>query len=315
VLGVKAKGHRRARAERGAKEIIGIRTGIESADRDRLVGTQPVASRVDVLRELAVSGLDDANARHALLPGGLDVARHPRREDFGGVSGVLLFRQQVIGVVERNEALRVLRGREDLCRVGDLDDRIVRRMHDEQGFPKLADVLRRVVALEVFEEIFANAERTSADVDRRFAFRLELFLVGDEVLDVARIVRRAERRYGTRFGYAARRREHCRTAEAVSDEDLRRAVVFLEVIGSAHDVFDVRRERRVGEIAAARAKPGEIEAQHRDAARRERLPDVSRGFRLLRAREAVREDRVSARRAGRQLEPCRELVTAGCRDA
>ena len=80
----------------------------------------------------------------------------------------------------------------------------------------------------------------------------------------------------------------------IADEDLRRAVMRLQIIRGAHEVFDVRREIRIGELPAARAEPGEIEAQHRDAARGQRLPDERRGFRILGARKTMREDRVSA---------------------
>jgi hypothetical protein len=55
-----------------------------------------------------------------------------------------------------------------------------------------------------------------------FAFRQQLVLVLDEMLDMTRIVGRADRRHRARFGDALRGREHRRAAETVTEKDLRR---------------------------------------------------------------------------------------------
>ena len=61
------------------------------------------------------------------------------------------------------------------------------------------------------------------------------------------------------------RREHRRTAEAVADQQRWRLPHLAQMIGGAHQVGDIGRERGVGEIAFAGAEAGEVEAQHRDA--------------------------------------------------
>ena len=80
------------------------------------------------------------------------------------------------------------------------------------------------------------------------------------------------------------------------------------MIGGAHQVLDVGGERGVGELALRRAEPGEIEAQDRDAERGQLGGNVAGGDDVLRAREAVREQRIGAHRARRQIEPRGELV-------
>src|SRR5687768_9793905 len=103
-------------------------------------------------------------------------------------------------------------------------------MHDEQRLAKLADGLRRIVALEVVEELLAHVKRPPADVDGRLAFAEELFLVANEMLDVMRIVRRADRRHRPRLSDPLGGRKRRRAPEAVPDEDLRRTVVVPEVV-------------------------------------------------------------------------------------
>ena len=68
----------------------------------------------------------------------------------------------------------------------------------------------------------------------------------------------------------------------------------------------MEREVGVGEIAPAGAEAGEIEAQHRDAVTRQLLGDAAGSEDVLRAGEAVREQREGARLAVRQFEPARQ---------
>ena len=71
-----------------------------------------------------------------------------------------------------------------------------------------------------------------------------------------------------------------------------------QMVRGRDQIGDVGGELRVGELALARAEPGEIEAQHRDAARRQPFGDALGRQHVLAAGEAVREQRVT-RPAGR----------------
>jgi hypothetical protein len=74
------------------------------------------------------------------------------------------------------------------------------------------------------------------------------------------------------------------------------------VISCGDQVADIGGKRGVGEFALAGADAGKVEAQDRDAERRQRIGDAFRRNDVLAAGEAVREQRIGARRAGRQVE-------------
>jgi hypothetical protein len=86
------------------------------------------------------------------------------------------------------------------------------------------------------------------------------------------------------------------------------------VVGRGEEVGDVGGEARVGELALAAAEAGEVEAQRGDALRGQRRREAGRGVGVLAAGEAVREQRVRARRAVRQVEPRGEAVPAAARE-
>ncbi len=68
---------------------------------------------------------------------------------------------------------------------------------------------------------------------------------------------------------------------------------------------------RIGEFAFAGAEPGEIEAQHGDAAHRQPLGNALGGEVILAAGEAMREQRKGCRLAERQIERSGELLAFG----
>jgi hypothetical protein len=177
-------------------------------------------------------------------------------------------------------------------------------------------VLRRIVPLQVLEELPADGEGASADVDLRFPRGEDVALsVHQKLFHMLGVVRRADDGHCTAFRDLRGGGEHRGAAETVADEELRRPVVLPQVSGRGQQVFDVRAEIGVGEIAAAHAQAGEVEAQHRDAARGKRLADVGCGLAVLRAGEAVGEKRVGARLGRRQLEPGGQLVALGSGEA
>ena len=110
-VGVEPHRHRGAAAERGEQQVVGRRPGVEAAGRDRLVGAQHVAAGRDELRELAFPRLaHDDLARDRVRRGGsgaTEKALRPRGDHVAGIGCVLAAREQVVGGVERDEALRV----------------------------------------------------------------------------------------------------------------------------------------------------------------------------------------------------------------
>ena len=66
---------------------------------------------------------------------------------------------------------------------------------------------------------------------------------------------------------------------------------LAQMVGGGDQIVDVRGERRVGELAFAGAEAGEIEAQHRDAARLQPVGDAPGRPVVLAAGEAVRKQR------------------------
>jgi len=82
------------------------------------------------------------------------------------------------------------------------------------------------------------------------------------------------------------------------------------VIGRSNEVGNVGREGRVGEIALAGAKAGEIEPQHRDAACCQCCRNSFRRQHILAAGEAMREQRIASWFTLGHIERGRELMAA-----
>ncbi len=123
--------------------------------------------------------------------------------------------------------------------------------------------------------------------------------------------RRRDRHHRPRLHNRAGCRQHRGAAETVADQQRRRLTHFAQVIGGGDEIGDVRRESGVGEFAFARAEAGEVKAQHRDALRRERLRDTRRRHHVLAAGEAMREQRIGARRPFGSVQDGGELLAFG----
>ena len=129
-----------------------------------------------------------------------------------------------------------------------------------------------------------------ASVHLDLALGLDLIdLILEQADDMRRIVGRGDGDHGARVGDAVRGGQHRAAAQAVADQDRRRAVHLAQMIGGGDQILDVRRKMRVGEFAFAAAEPGEIEAQHGDAVDRQPLGDALGGKVVLAAGETVRE--------------------------
>ena len=260
----------------------------------------------DELRELAFPRLaHDDLARDRVRRGGsgaTEKALRPRRDHVAGIGCVLAAREQVVGGVERDEALRVQRRLEDARRVVDRDRFVARRVHDEERLAQVAERLVRPLAREIVEQLPADPERPSTEDDLGLAGPLDLVALRDEREHVRGIGRRGDGGDADGLRDLARGREHGGAAEAVPDEELRGAIAAAQEIDGRDQIGPVRREVRVGEVPAAAAEPGEVEAQAGDAALGERRGDVRRGARVLRAGEAVREEGVGDRRRERGIQ-------------
>ncbi len=182
----------------------------------------------------------------------------------------------------------------------DPDDRVHRGVADKQGAPKARDRPVHTSGLEVFEELPPDAEPATPECDDGLPCGPDLALHrGEEVYDVAGIVRRAdgyERPHGVE---PPRSLQHGRAAEGVPDQDAGCLMCPLEERTRGDQIFHVGTEARIGEVAFAFAQAGEIEPQHRDPVPVELLADVDGCLDVLRAGEAVSEEGGGKRRAVR----------------
>ena len=148
------------------------------------------------------------------------------------------------------------------------------------------------------------ASRTSTSPCSRMAPTWLLEQAGD----MGGVGRRGDRHHAARICDAVRGRQHGGAAQAVADQERGRRSRLAQMIGGGHQVVDVGRKMRVGEFALAAAQPGEVEAQHRDAVRRQPLGDRLGGAAVLAAGEAMREQREGGRLAQRQVEHRRQFL-------
>ena len=125
------------------------------------------------------------------------------------------------------------------------------------------------------------------------------------------VERRCHRRDRQRRGQLGSGGQHGRAAKAVADQQVRRPACAGHMVGGGEQVTDIAAEARIGEASAAAAEAGEIEAQHPETASGECTGDPDRGQRVLGAGEAMREQRMTARRFIRKVESAGELVSRG----
>ena len=111
---------------------------------------------------------------------------------------------------------------------------------------------------------------------------------------MGRVGGRGDRHHRAGFRHRGRGRQDGGAAETVADEERGRALDPPQVVGGRDQVGDIGGESRIGELAFARAEPGEIEAQHRDAERGQPLRDALGRMDVLAAGEAVGKQRIGA---------------------
>ena len=184
-------------------------------------------------------------------------------------------------------------------------------MHHQQRLAQIGKALLQLLFRDIVQEFLADAERAPGERDFDLALLLDLRnVLPEQTRDMRGIGGRRDGHDRARFRAMLRGGEHRGAAETVADQQPGRAMHFPQVICGGDQIGDVRRERRVGEFAFACAKPGEIEAQHRDAAHGQAFGDALCRQHVLAAGEAVRKQRIRDGLARRPVQHGGEVLAA-----
>ena len=206
----------------------------------------------------------------------------------------------MIGARQRHKTLGMLGRDENIGGVVDPDGVVGRRMHDQQRLVQLGDMRHQIMLGDVVEEFALDMERPPGELHLDLALGADVLdPILEEMRDMRGIGGRGDGDDRLGVGNLPGGGEDRGAAEAVADQDRGRLPGFAQMIGGADEVGDIRRKGRIGKIALAGAKPGEIEPQHRDAARRQRGRDAFRRQHVLAAGEAMRKQRIGAGSAHR----------------
>ena len=271
----------------------------------------------NLLLEFSIAGFAHKHStnfdlRVAALRRRLEIALGPGGDHVRHIDCIALLAQQMIGAGQRHETLGMLGGQEYPRRIVDAHGIVSRRMEYQKRLAQIGHTLGDPLFGNIIKEFALDPERAPGQRHLDLALFADLVdLILEQAGDVRRIAGRGNGDHRARFRDAMRGRKHRRPAQAVTDQDRRRAVCFTQVIGGGDQVIDVRRKMRVGKIAFAGAEPGEIEAQHADAAHRQPLGNALGREVILAAGEAVREQSKGCRLAQRQIEQRRELFAFG----
>ena len=316
VIGIHPQGHGRAGAETGKEKIIGSRPGIGAPDGGRFIGDETVAPGPDIGPEsfsmethhgVAVFRIRGFRGEVSLGPGG---------DGAGGIVGIGFPSQEVVGVIERDEALGVLRAIVDATGVVDADDFVDGRVEYEKGFPKLSGGVFGRDLFEIVDELLPDEKLASSKRNGGFPLFPDLVeFPGEEMGDMDRIGRSTDRGDGT-DGFDERSGPENRgSPEGVTDQDLGSFGDFLEVERGTIKIVDVRAEGRIGEFTFALSQARKIETENGDAEIGESLRDGADRLEILSAGEAVCEQEVGTRFADTgQVEPI-VLLSPGLRSS
>ncbi len=88
----------------------------------------------------------------------------------------------MVGVVQRDKALRMLGGLKDAGRVIDANGGVTRPVEDEQRLAKISDSRLQLVPLDVIQKLLLDAERTADQQHFGLALGFDL---GPRVLEVS----------------------------------------------------------------------------------------------------------------------------------
>ena len=85
--------------------------------------------------------------------------------------------QEMIGIVQRDEALRMLRGQENLGAIFDADHLVSARMQNQKRLLERSEARELIVVRQIVDKAAAHPERAPADADLSFA-------VLDQLVDI-----------------------------------------------------------------------------------------------------------------------------------
>src|SRR3954451_18133588 len=171
------------------------------------------------------------------------------------------------------------RGTEDPAGVREPDGVVGGSVHDQKRPAKCADPLVQICGPDVLYEVAAEGEGLAADQERRLALGedpVDECVV--DVLDVRRLVRRADTRDRT---YRLDRVGGCdyrRATEGVTDQEPDAPAALLHEPNRLDGVADLVRERAVSPVTLRVAESQVVEPQHADALAGELLADAARSY-------------------------------------
>jgi hypothetical protein len=170
----------------------------------------------------------------------VEVALGPGRDHVGHIGGIAAAAEQVIGAGERDEALGMPGGREDAARIVDADDVVGGRMEDQQRLVQGVDAPAQFLLGDVVQKGAADAERAAREPHLDLAAGFDLHAsVPEQPRHMGRVGGRGDRHHRAGFRHRGRGRQDRGAAEAVADEERRRALEPAQVVGGRHQVGDI----------------------------------------------------------------------------
>ena len=155
-----------------SRKIVGAGAGFEPAELFRLVGEQAVRPGQDLLLEFSAMGLAhqhqaglDLGLGHDLRP--VEIAVGPGGDDVGHIDRVVLPAQQMVGAGERDEALGMPGGDENVRGIVDADQIVGRRMEHQQRLAQVGEAFVELLRGDVVEEFALDAERPPGELPLR----------------------------------------------------------------------------------------------------------------------------------------------------
>jgi hypothetical protein len=121
--------------------------------------------------------------------------------------------------------------------------------------------------------------------------------------------RRADGAHGLDLRQLPRGQQRRRATQAVPDQQARLALRGAHPVHRGDQVLDIGRDAGLAEFTFAVAQTREVEAQRRDASRRQSPADLGRGQRVLATGEAMCKDGKGTRRrwSGNSMTPASRL--------
>ena len=277
-VGIHAEGNGGARTQGREKVVVRGRSLVGSAHFSGLIGEGPVVVGLNFSAIVGFAGVDNHGAGRGrfcrrgsfffvevfVCPGGDD------RSDILRVGGV---GEQVVGIIERDEAFGVEGGFKHVAGVVDAHDVVDGRVEDEQGPFETADGFVHVGLVQVVQELFFNHKGSSSNLDFGLPFCLDgFYLVLKMAYDMGGLTGSPDGGHGNAGWDFVCSLQDSGTSERVSDQDFGRFVVCLEVFRGGDKVVYIGGE--IGVFKFAFAKAGEIEAKYGKAFVGEGLGDI-----------------------------------------